>query len=48
MSIFITNLAFFGNPEVINASKIAISIVSITAGVIGFLWLRALGKVTNN
>ena len=48
MSIFITNLAFFGNPEVINASKIAILIVSITAGVIGFLWLRALGKVTNN
>ena len=48
MSIFITNLAFVGNPEVINASKLAILMVSLSAGLIGFLWLNALGKVTNN
>lgn len=48
MSIFITNLAFVGNPEVINASKIAILIVSLTAGIIGLLWLRSVGRVVNN
>ncbi len=40
MSIFITNLAFAGNPEIINSSKMAILMASLTAGVIGFLWLR--------
>jgi NhaA family Na+:H+ antiporter len=44
MSIFITNLAFAGNPEIINVSKIAILLASFTAGTIGFLWLRLLGK----
>jgi len=44
MSIFITNLAFSGNPETINASKIAILLASLVAGVFGFLWLRLLGK----
>lgn len=42
MSIFITNLAFSGNPETINASKLAILLASLTAGVLGFLWLRLL------
>jgi NhaA family Na+:H+ antiporter len=40
MSIFITNLAFAGNSEMINASKMAILLASLTAGTIGFLWLR--------
>jgi NhaA family Na+:H+ antiporter len=40
MSIFITNLAFAGNAETINASKIAILLASLTAGTIGFLWLK--------
>lgn len=40
MSIFITNLAFVGNAEMINASKMAILLASLTAGTIGFLWLR--------
>ena len=40
MSIFIANLAFAGNPDVINASKIAILLASLSAGVLGFLWLR--------
>jgi len=44
MSIFITNLAFLGSPEVINTSKMAILLASLTAGVLGFLWLRVLGK----
>lgn len=43
MSIFITNLAFVGNAEMINASKMAILLASLTAGTIGFLWLKLLG-----
>ncbi|MGH8502561.1 MAG: Na+/H+ antiporter NhaA [Gammaproteobacteria bacterium] len=44
MSIFITNLAFAGNTETINASKMAILLASLTAGTIGFLWFKLLGK----
>ncbi len=44
MSIFITNLAFAGNLEMINASKMAILLASLTAGTIGFLWLKVFGK----
>ena len=44
MSIFITNLAFTGNMQAINSSKMAILLASLTAGTIGFLWLRLLGK----
>jgi NhaA family Na+:H+ antiporter len=44
MSIFITNLAFVGESEVINASKMAILLASLTAGTIGFLWLKLFGK----
>jgi NhaA family Na+:H+ antiporter len=40
MSIFITNLAFAGNAEVINASKMAILLASLCAGTLGLLWLR--------
>ena len=40
MSIFITNLAFADNTDVINAAKLAILIASCTAGILGFLWLR--------
>jgi NhaA family Na+:H+ antiporter len=40
MSIFITNLAFAGNAEVINASKMAILLASVAAGTAGFIWLR--------
>lgn len=42
MSIFITNLAFVGSIETINASKMAILLASLTAGAIGFLWLKLL------
>ena len=44
MSIFITNLAFAENAETINASKMAILLASLTAGIIGFLWVRLLGS----
>ena len=44
MSIFIANLAFPGDTNLINASKIAILIASITAGAIGFLFLRIFGE----
>jgi NhaA family Na+:H+ antiporter len=44
MSIFITNLAFAGGAEVINASKMAILLASLAAGTAGFLWLKLLGR----
>ncbi len=44
MSIFIANLAFVGSSEIINASKMAILLASLTAGTIGFLWLKLFGK----
>lgn len=44
MSIFITNLAFSGRPEIINASKMAILLASLSAGILGFLWLQACGR----
>ena len=43
MSIFITNLAFTGHPEVINAAKMAILAASLMAGILGFIWLKLLG-----
>jgi Na+:H+ antiporter, NhaA family len=46
MSIFIANLAFPGNEEVIDASKMAILVASTVAAILGFLWLRiAAGRV---
>lgn len=44
MSIFITNLAFVGQSELVTSSKMAIFLASLTAGVAGYLWLQALGK----
>ncbi|MBC7982263.1 MAG: Na+/H+ antiporter NhaA [Candidatus Obscuribacterales bacterium] len=40
MSIFITNLAFYGDSPTINASKLTIVLASLAAGVLGFVWLR--------
>jgi NhaA family Na+:H+ antiporter len=48
MSIFITNLAFVGNAAEINGSKMAILLASLVAGTIGFVWLKLLGKPTEN
>lgn len=44
MSIFITNLAFAGQPEEINASKMAILAASLGAGILGFMWLKVMGR----
>jgi len=43
MSIFITNLAFVGNSAGVNDSKTAILLASLTAGILGFLWLKLFG-----
>jgi len=43
MSIFITNLAFAGRPELVNASKMAILGASLVAGLAGFAWLKSMG-----
>lgn len=40
MSIFITNLAFANNAAVVDASKIAVLLASLCAGIMGFLWLK--------
>jgi NhaA family Na+:H+ antiporter len=47
MSIFITNLAFVGNTEAVNAAKMAILLASLTAGIAGFTWLRLIAKPSN-
>jgi NhaA family Na+:H+ antiporter len=44
MSIFITNLAYTGQPEVINASKMSILLASLVAGIVGFTWLKLFGR----
>ena len=44
MSIFIANLAFPGNATEINAAKMAILAASLTAGILGLLWLRLSGR----
>ena len=44
MSIFITNLAFSAAPDIVNASKMAILVGSVTAGIAGFIWLKVFLK----
>lgn len=44
MSVFITNLAFAGNNLLIDSSKIAILLASLTAGIVGFLWFKMFGQ----
>jgi NhaA family Na+:H+ antiporter len=44
MSIFITNLAFAENPALVTASKLSILLASLTAGVVGYAWLSAIGR----
>jgi len=43
MSIFIANLAFVTQPELVNGSKVAILAASVFAGALGFAWLRGVG-----
>lgn len=44
MSIFIANLAFPGDTETTNASKLTILVASLIAGTTGFIWLKLLGN----
>lgn len=44
MSIFITHLAFTAEPAFINASKLAILLASLTAGIVGVAWLRYFAR----
>ncbi|QUV99735.1 Na+/H+ antiporter NhaA [Chloracidobacterium sp. MS 40/45] len=44
MSIFITNLAFPDNALIVSASKMTILLASLTAGTVGFLWLKFFGQ----
>lgn len=48
MSIFITNLAFKTNPELINSSKMAILGASLIAGIVGYIWLLLLSRSIRN
>ncbi len=44
ISIFITNLAFGEQADLVNSSKIAVFTASVLAGFIGFMWLRLSEK----
>jgi NhaA family Na+:H+ antiporter len=44
MSIFIAELAFRNQPELIIAAKTAILLASLVSGVAGYLWLRFSGR----
>jgi len=43
MSIFITNLAYPGQGDLVTNSKMAILMASLTAGLLGFAWLKFMG-----
>lgn len=44
MSIFVAELAFINNPELIFQAKIGILAASLSAGLFGYLWLRFIAK----
>lgn len=44
MSIFVADLAFLGNPEMIFQAKVGILAASLFAGLFGFLWLKYIAK----
>ncbi len=44
MSIFVADLAFINNPELIFQAKIGILSASLFAGLFGYLWLRYIAK----
>ncbi len=50
MSIFIANLAFYANPEILNSAKMGIIMGSLISGLTGYTWLRMNTKepVTEN
>jgi NhaA family Na+:H+ antiporter len=44
MSIFVADLAFIDNPDLIFQAKIGILVASLFAGLFGFMWLRFVAK----
>jgi len=44
MSIFVAELAFYGNASAIFQAKIGILVASLFAGILGFIWLRFIAK----
>lgn len=44
MSLFVADLAFINNPELIFQSKVGILSASLFAGLFGFFWLRFIAK----
>jgi NhaA family Na+:H+ antiporter len=44
MSIFVADLAFVGNPELIFQAKVGILAASLFAGLFGYFWLRIFSK----
>ena len=44
MSIFVADLAFINNPELILQAKIGILCASLFSGLFGYLWLRTISK----
>jgi len=44
MSIFVAELAFYGNASAIFQAKIGILAASLFAGILGFIWLRFIAK----
>jgi len=47
MSIFVADLAFIGNAELIFQAKIGILFASLVAGLLGYFWLRLVGNKNN-
>jgi len=47
MSIFITNLAFANQPEMIDISKLSVFTGSLIAGLLGSIWLAWVGRQTD-
>lgn len=47
MSVFITNLAFGTDANLVNASKLSIVLASAAAGVLAYVWLRIAGRTTD-
>ena len=46
MSIFIGELAFMGQPELLLNAKVGVLLSSVIAGVGGFVWLFIIGRQT--
>ena len=44
MSIFVADLAFINNPELIFQAKVGILVASLFAGLFGYFWLRFVAK----